>query len=204
MSPSEGQSPVIGLLGGIAAGKTTVAKMLAELGAVVVSADAIGHAVLEKPETRERIAARWGREVFDEGGKVDCGKLSQRVFGDPEELAALEAITHPPIVAAMRQQIEEARSSADVAGVVVDAPLLLEAELDGLCDVLVFIDCPRDVRLQRAGARGWDALELNSRESHQQPLELKRQRARFTIDGNTSLETTFQQVQQLWQETLGL
>ena len=105
MSPSEGNPPIIGLLGGIAAGKTTVAGMLVDLGATVVSADEIGHAVLERPETRERILARWGREVQDEAGKVDRRRLSEKVFGDPQELGALEAITHPAILASMREQI---------------------------------------------------------------------------------------------------
>jgi dephospho-CoA kinase len=204
MSPSEGNPPVIGLLGGIAAGKTTVAHMLVDLGATVVSADEIGHAVLERPETRERILARWGKEVQDEAGKVDRERLSERVFGDPHELGALEAITHPAILATMREQILQARKSPDVAAIVVDAPLLLEAELNGLCDALVFIECPSDVRVARAATRGWDASELDCRESHQQPLDAKRERARFIIDGSAPLETTLQQVQQLWQEILGL
>jgi dephospho-CoA kinase len=204
MSPSEGQPPVIGLLGGIAAGKTAVATMLAELGATLVSADAIAHAVLDRPQTRERIAARWGGEVVGDNGKVDRERLAERVFGEPQELAALEAITHPAIVAALRQQIEEARRSQDTVAVVVDAPLLLETELDGLCDVLVLVECPREERLARAAARGWDPEELGRREAHQQPLGLKRERADVVIQGSASLETTFQQVQQLWQRTLGL
>ena len=204
MSPSEGQPPVIGLLGGIAAGKTTVAEMLAQLGAALVSADAAAHAVLDRPQTRERIVARWGDEMVDDNGKIDRERLAGCVFGDPQELAALEAITHPAIVAALRQQIDEAHRSQDTVAVVVDAPLLLEADLDGLCDILVFVECPREVRLARAAARGWDPDELDRREGHQQPLELKRERADATIDGSATLETTLQQVQQLWQRTLGL
>ena len=87
---------------------------------------------------------------------------------------------------------------------VIDAPLLLEAEFDGPCDVLVFVDCPLEVRRQRAAARGWDADELDRRESHQQPLDRKRERADAIVDGNAQIETTLQQVQQLWERTLGL
>ncbi len=194
--------PVIGILGGIAAGKTTVARMLAELGATTISADEVAHEVLDKPAIRDRIAARWGREVLDEGGRVDRDRLARVVFGNPEELAALEAITHPAIVGELRERLAAARRSAETAAVVVDAPLLLEAELDGACDVLVFVDCPREVRLARAQARGWAAEELDRREGHQNPLETKRRRARFIIDGNCPLESTFQQVQQLWQSLL--
>jgi len=198
----EADPPVIGILGGIAAGKTTVAKMLAELGATTISADEVAHEVLDKPAIRERVVARWGREVLDESGHVDRDRLARLVFGNPEELAALEAITHPAIVAELRERVAAARRSPETAAVVVDAPLLVEAELDGACDVLVFVDCPREVRLARALERGWDAEELDRRESHQSSLETKRQRARFIIDGNCPPETTFQQVQQLWQNLL--
>ncbi len=198
----ETDPPVIGILGGIAAGKTTVAKMLAELGATTISADEVAHEVLDKPAIRERVAARWGRAVLEESGHVDRERLARLVFGNPEELAALEAITHPAIVAELRERVAAARRSPQTAAVVVDAPLLLEAELDGACDALVFVDCPREVRLARAQARGWDPEELDRRESHQSPLETKRQRARFIIDGNGPLETTFRQVQRLWQSLL--
>jgi dephospho-CoA kinase len=204
MSPSEGQPPVIGLLGGIASGKTTVAEMFAQLGARVLCADAVAHAVLDRSNTRERVVARWGDEVLGDDGKIDREELGRRVFSDTQEIAALESITHPAIVAALRQQIADARRSEDVMALVVDAPLLLEAELDGLCDLLVLVDCPIDTRRARAAARGWDPAELDRREGHQQPLELKRQRAQAVIDGNAPIETTLQQVQQLWQRTLGL
>ena len=204
MSPTQGQPPVIGLLGGIAAGKTTVARQLAELGARVVSADDVAHDVLKRPQTRERIVARWGADTLGDDGKVDREKLGRCVFEDTQELAALEAITHPDIVATLRHQLQDARRSKDVIAVVVDAPLLVETELDGLCDTLVFVDCPLEVRRARARTRGWDPDELDRREAHQQPVEVKRERADAIIEGNRPLETTLQQVQQLWQETLGL
>jgi dephospho-CoA kinase len=202
MSPSKAHPVVLGFLGGIASGKTTVARMFADLGARVVSADELGHAVLAQPQIRGRIVARWGKEVLDEGGEVDRKKLGRRVFGDGEELRALEAITHPAILAEMRRQIGAARRAAGVA-VVVDAPLLMEADLDSLCDALVFLECPREARLARAVARGWDAAELERRERFQRPLEVKRRRASFILESGASLETTFQQVQELWQRLLG-
>jgi len=204
MTPSEGHPPVIGLLGGIAAGKSTVSEMFARLGATVVDADAIAHDVLDQAETRERITARWGGEVLNEDGRVDRDALARRVFGDAEETAALEAMTHPSIVANIRQQVLDACESADVVAVVVDAPLLLEAELDDLCSALVFIECPLAVRQARARARGWEDGEVERRENHQHSLRTKREIAHHTVDGSAPPQTTFQQVQQLWQETLGL
>jgi dephospho-CoA kinase len=201
MKPSEGACPVIGLLGGIAAGKSAVAAMFAKLGARVVSADAIGHAVLAELEIRQRIAARWGAEVLDAAGRVDRGKLAERAFAGPAEHAALEAITHPAILDELRRQIASARAASPPA-IVVDAPLLVEAGLDAACDVLVFVECPEELRGARVRERGWDAAELARRQRLQQPLEAKRARARRVIDSGVSLETTFQQVQELWQEIL--
>jgi len=201
MSSREAACPVLGLLGGIGAGKTTVARMLGDLGARVVFADAIAHEVLADPAVRDRIAGRWGPAVLDPAGGVDRGRLGHRVFADAAEVAALEAITHPAILAEMQRQVAEARA-AGAAAIVLDAPLLVEAELDRVCDCLVYVDCPEDVRRARAAERGWGPAELARRERLQQPLDSKRARARFVIDGNASLETTFRQVQALWEETL--
>lgn len=201
MRPTKRLCPVIGLLGGIASGKTTVARMLARLGARVVDADAIGHAALAEPAVRQKVIERWGSEVVGPDGNVDRAALARKVFADPAALAALEAITHPAILAEMRRQVEAARRDGAPA-VVVDAPLLTEAGLAQECDVLAFVECPLETRLARAAERGWHAEELLRRESLQRPLELKRATARVVIDGSASLETTFLQVQELWQETL--
>ncbi len=190
---------MIGLLGGIAAGKTTVARMLAALGARSVNADEIGHAVLGQPAVRDRVVALWGEGVLGPDGRVDRAKVARKAFSGPQELAALEAVTHPAILAELRRQIAAARA-AGAPAIVLDAPLLVETRLDAVCDALVFVDCPREVRLRRAAERGWDAAELARRERLQTPLDVKRARARFVIDGHGPLETTTRQVQELWQE----
>jgi len=203
MSPREGRPPVIGLLGGVAAGKTAVAELFGRLGATVVSADAIGHAVLEMPPIRDRIVARWGAQILGTGGQIDRRKLARQVFATPQEVPELEAITHPAILRELCEQVATRRRSPATVAIVIDAPLLLEAGLDGLCDVLVFVDSPRPVRLARAAARGWEPDELDRRESHQQLLDVKRRRAQFVLDTAAPVETTFLQVQQLWQKVLG-
>jgi len=193
---------VIGLLGGVAAGKTTVAEMLARLGAAVVSADRLGHAALARPGVRRRIVARWGKGVLDNSGRVDRRLLAARVFGCPGELAALEAITHPAILAGLGRAVGAARR-AGAPAIVLDAPLLMETGLEAVCDVLVFVDCPRAARLARAAAeRGWDRAELARREGCQRPLKAKRARAHYIIRNNGRVEATFQQVKELWQEIL--
>ncbi len=189
--------PVIGLLGGIAAGKTLVAQQLARLGAGVLDADRAGHAVLEQPEVVQAIARRWGTEVLDSRGRVDRKRLAQRVFENKEELEHLEAITHPRIARLLRRQAEQLVQQGAVA-LVLDAPLLLRAGWDRWCDALVFVDAPESQRLQRALARGWTAEQFRRREAAQEPLYEKRRRAHVVIDNSRSPEQTRKQVEQLW------
>ncbi len=189
--------PVIGLLGGIAAGKTLVAQQLAQLGAGVLDADRAGHAVLEEPEVIQAIGRRWGVEVLDPSGKVDRKQLAQRVFSDAEELKHLEAITHPRIARLLQQQAEQLVRQGATA-LVLDAPLLLRAGWDRWCDLLVFVDAPQQLRLRRALARGWTAEQFHRREAAQEPLQEKRRRAQVVIDNSGSEEQTQKQVEQLW------
>lgn len=191
--------PVIGLLGGIAAGKSLVAQQLARLGAGVLDADRAGHQVLRMPEVVQAIARRWGPEVLEADGTVNRSRLAQRVFGDKEELKHLEAITHPRIQHLLTQQARRLVQQGARA-LVLDAPLLLRAGWDRWCDLLVFVDAPEQLRLQRAAARGWSAEQFRRREAAQEPLEEKRRRAHVVIDNSGSPEQTRKQVEQLWHQ----
>ncbi len=189
--------PVIGLLGGVAAGKTLVAQQLARLGAGVLDADRAGHAVLEQPEVIQAIRRRWGPDVLDSRGKVDRNQLAQRVFGNKEELKHLEAITHPKIAQLLQQQARQLVQQG-ASALVLDAPLLLRAGWDRWCDVLVFVDAPEEVRAARAAARGWSTEQFRRREAAQEPLEEKRRRAHVVIDNSGPPERTREQVEQFW------
>jgi dephospho-CoA kinase len=197
---------VIGVLGGVASGKSLVAHQLARLGAGVLDADGAGHEVLRLPSVESAARDRWGEEIFGADGRIDRARLARLVFGPSqeaaEERAYLEHLTHPEIG---RRLAEQARRLAEsgAAVVVLDAPLLLEAGWDSFCDTLVFVDAPRPLRAARASARGWSEEEFAARESVQLPLERKRERADVVIDGSGSPESARLQVERLWRTLVG-
>ena len=190
---------VIGLSGGIASGKTTIAQMFEALGAAVVNADEIAHEVIQRPAVRAKIVRRWGRQVLKEDGALDRQALGARVFKARRELRALEAITHPAILREMKARIR--RHKAERAPLIVlDAPLLNEAGLDRVCDAQIFIAvkaAQRDARSARE--RRWTRAELARRESRQMAVAEKRRRAAYVIDNSGSRAATRAQVRRLWE-----
>ncbi len=196
---------IIGLLGGVASGKTLVAQELARLGAGLLDADQAGHQVLRMPHIQQAIRARWGPDVFGPDGQVDRSRLAQRVFGPSPQAEAdrlyLQEITHPEIGQLLRQQAQQLAEQGCPAAV-LDAPLLLEVGWDRWCDKLVFVDAPLEVRQARAVQRGWSADDFTAREAAQWPLDKKRLRADIIIDNSGSLEYTRRQVLQFWQSLI--
>ena len=190
--------PVIGLVGGIGAGKSRVAEAFARRGARVVSGDALAHEALRQPEVKEQVVRRWGARMLDDKGEVQRRLLAAVVFADPEELKALEAMVHPWIKTRIRAEVDAARADALVRLIVLDAAVMLEAGWHDVCDRLVFIDAPRDARRRRvAEQRGWKAEDLEAREAAQLPLTAKAAHADHTIDNSASLEHLERQVDEL-------
>lgn len=179
--PSCGEpKPVIGLVGAIGAGKSTAARCLARRGGAVIDADAIGHAVLELPAVKRGILERWGRRgpLLKPDGKLDRRSIAAVVFGDPAERAALEGMVFPAIREQAAAEIAAARNNPAVRFVVLDAAVMLEAGWDSVCDRLIYVDAPRDLRLSRVAARsGWAAADLDAREAAQMPAAEKMRRA---------------------------
>ena len=200
---------ILGLLGGVASGKSLVARQLAELGAVVLDADRAGHEALRLPRVEEAARQRWGDAVFGPDGHIDRSRLARIVFAPPpdgpRERKYLEALTHPEIGRRLAAQAE-ARSHATAIApplAVLDAALILEAGWDKLCDCFAFVDVPREVRLARALQRGWTEGDFAAREAAQESLDSKRARADVIIDNSGSAEHTQVQVQRLWQFLVG-
>lgn len=178
--------PVIGLTGGIGAGKSTVARILESLGCVVSDSDADAAAILEEPETIGTIREWWGDQVVREDGSLDRAAIAARIFEDEAARGRLEQLVHPRIHD--RRRARFAAAGPEARAFVIDAPLLFEAGLDQECDSVLFVDAPRDVRLARvAEARGWSEEELLRREAAQLPLEEKLDRATSTVpNGETT------------------
>jgi len=190
--PSRDAAPrVIGVLGGIASGKSAAARALAGPDGWTVSADEIAHEVLRSPEVAALLRARFGPEALGRDGAPDRAWLARRVF-DPasgaEDRAAIEGWTHPRVRARILERLQEARR-AGVPRVVLDVPLLLENDarhgLARRCDVLVFVDASDEERDRRAQeARGWPPGEVARREAFQLPLAEKRALANHVLDNN--------------------
>ena len=196
---------IIGILGGVASGKSLVAGQLAQLGAGVLDADRAGHEVLRLPEIEAAARGRWGGGMLDANGRIDRSALGKIVFAPPPngpvERKYLEKLTHPAIGRLLKQQAE--RLATEAAAVVLDAPLLLEAGWAGLCDRLIFVDAPRELRLERVLDRGWSEGDFSAREAAQESLGLKKRRADATIDNSGSVEQTFAQVEDFWRLLFG-
>jgi dephospho-CoA kinase len=192
----------IGLVGGVASGKSRVAQMLVELGAGLVDADRAGHAVLaEDADVQRALRERWGDNVFAADGTVNRAAVAKRVFGEGKHAAAerrfLEALVHPRIGARLAAQRDRLTAEGRSA-VVVDAALLFEANWRPMCDVVLFVDTPRDVRLARARQRGWSEADFAWREAAQWPVEEKRRHADATISNAGSEAELRAAVAEFW------
>jgi dephospho-CoA kinase len=176
----------LGLVGGIGAGKSAVASILADMNYLVLDADKDAKAALDRPDVRGFLIGWWGSQIVGADGKVDRKRVGAIVFANPEERRKLEALVHP-IVRADRSLLIDIARREGRAGVVIDAPLLFEAGSDADCDAVLFVDAPYEQRLRRVLGRGWTAEELDRREAAQMPLEEKRRRSSAVIRNDADL-----------------
>jgi dephospho-CoA kinase len=191
---------VVGILGGIGSGKSAVAAEFARRGARVIPADQIGHEALRQERVRQEVVCRWGPDMLDEKGEIERCKLGAIVFGDPAERKALEALVHPWIRKRIEEEVARAKADPAVRLIVLDAAILMEAGWHDVCDRLVYVDAPREVRLARvARQRGWAGPELEDRERAQLPLTEKQVRADHVLDNSSTLEHLGRQVDELMQ-----
>ena len=191
---------VIGLTGGIGSGKSTVAQMLQQQGAKLLSADAVGHEVYEpgRPAWQEIVDA-FGREVVGSDGKIDRKKLGPIVFSDPEQLRRLNAITHPRMKELMREKLEAERGGgARIA--VLEAALLFDAGWDDLTDEVWVTVAPPEVAAKRTAERsGISVEEALSRIGAQMSNEERIARSQVVIDTDCPLDQTQKQVSEEWE-----
>jgi dephospho-CoA kinase len=193
--------PIIGIAGGIGSGKSTVGRMLADLGCIVTVSDDLARAALEDDDIRETLVLWWGAEVLDAEGAIDRSAVGRIVFADERERRRLENLTHPWIE---RRRLEAwSRAPGAAPAYVIDAPLLFEAGLDCVCDAVAFVHAERPRRLARtAASRGWDEAELAKREDSQMPLDDKRAKADYVIENNDGLSHLESQVRRMLSEVV--
>ena len=193
---------VLGITGGIATGKSTVTKMLAELGAPTISADAVARALLAPgtSATAAVLAAFPACADADNPQKINRRALAQIIFADADARHRLEALTHPPIIAALREQIAEWRANGMARAAAAEIPLLFEVGLEHDLDQVVVAACTGAVQIARLCARdGIDAAEAERQVAAQWPLAEKVARADYVILTDEGLDDTRRQVAALWE-----
>ena len=193
--------PIIGIAGGIGAGKSTVASILAELGAGVVDADRLNHEELNSPEVLAALREWWGEAVA--GHQADRGAIRRIVGDDPEALRRLEDLVHPRIARRSEALIAAYQADPAVRAIVWDAPLLFEVGLAERCDCVVFVEADRDVRLGRLRqGRSWTGQDLQRFEKSQGLLDLKREQADYIVENSSDRLSLRRQVEEVFSQIL--
>ncbi|MDY6877910.1 MAG: dephospho-CoA kinase [Chloroflexota bacterium] len=188
---------LIGLTGNIGTGKSTVARMLAELGAKVIDADTVAHEVMRAgTSAHTQITTTFGPKVLAPNGEIDRAWLGARVFADPAALARLEAIVHPATIEMIRHRIATSQASV----IVIEAIKLVESGLADSCDSIWVTTCQPEQQVYRImDSRNFGRAEAEQRVRAQAPQEEKIARSDVVIDTSGELSWTRVQVQAAWQ-----
>lgn len=193
----------IGLTGGIATGKSTVASMLQRKGAPLVDADVIAREVVEPGSpVLGRVAEWFGSDILLADGSLNRKKLGAIVFADPTQRKALESLLHPPIRALMKERMALLERQYPDKPVIVDVPLLYESGLEAMFDAVMVVYVPAELQRERLKQRdGLTEEQAEQRLAAQLPIEEKRRRADFVIDNAGTLEETQRQIDLFWKES---
>ena len=192
----------VGLTGGIASGKSTVARMLVELGAVHVDFDVLAHEVEApgRPAWRELVAA-FGREILNADETINRTVLGELVFRDAARREALNAIVHPAVFAAWRRQLGEIEETAPHAVVLADVPLLFEVRAEGMMDLVLLVYIPPEEQLRRLMIRnGYTRPEAQARLASQMSIDAKLARADIVVDNRGTITETRERAAAVWEE----
>ncbi|MBL7085028.1 MAG: dephospho-CoA kinase [Candidatus Omnitrophica bacterium] len=193
---------VLGVTGGLASGKTTVASMFKRLGAFCIDVDTIYHQLIKpKAALYKKIISAFGNEILGRGGRIDRKKLGKLVFSKKQNLKRLCRITHPAIIKGMGRQIRNLKRSKKRKIILIDAPLLVEVGLVKMVDRLIVVKASRKKQIARsAKVRGLCYGETIKRIGFQVPLREKIKLADFVIDNNGTLKQTRKQVKAIWEQ----
>jgi dephospho-CoA kinase len=192
---------IVGLTGGIVSGKTTVAKIMKELGAEIIDADEIAYKVVRPQQAAwKSIVQHFGGEILKDNQEIDRKKLASMVFSNPEKLKLLNQLTHPEIIASIKEKIEQLKniSSRDVI-CVIDAPLLFEAHIEYMMDKIIVVYLSREEQIKRLLHRdGLTRREAIKRIESQMPMGEKVYLSDYVINNCIPLKGLKEQVIDVW------
>jgi dephospho-CoA kinase len=197
--------PVIGIAGGIGSGKSLISRLFAALGCAVIDSDVLSHEILQTQEVKEELRRWLGDGVFDGDGSVNRRAVAHQVFGDVGRTKRLNELIHPRVADRRNQLMYQYLQDPSARAIVWDSPLLVETGLDKECDAVVYVEVPRNVRLERLRAtRGWGAEELERREKLQFSLDKKALIADYCIDNSGDEASSQRQVQRVLSQLLAI
>ena len=190
--------PVIGISGGIGSGKSFVARLFEEFGCVVINSDDQVSEAYRRVGVKDTLRRWWGDAVFQEDGEIKRGAIAARIFTDAAEKRRLEGLLHPLVTEMRDQAMAKEADNPKVLAYLWDTPLLFETGLYRDCDALVFVDAPREMRLDRLRRqRRWEDAELSRRENLQMPLDNKEEMSEYKIRNTAGADQVRIQVREV-------
>ncbi len=189
----------IGLTGSIGTGKSTVAKMLQELGAYVIDADKIVHELLKRKNVKEKIREAFG-DVFDSKGEVDRKKLASIVFNNPEKKKILENILHPLVFQEINRFFKEVEKKDPKAVAIAEVPLMIETGSYKNYDKIIVVYAPEELQLKRLLEKGMSKEEAIKRIKSQMPIDEKVKYADIVIENTSTLEDLRKKVEEVYKK----
>lgn len=186
---------IIGIMGGIGSGKSTVSAEFARLGCAVIDADAIAASLLQQQKIQSAIKNAFGKKITTDTGQIDRNKLGEVVFESENNVKIANSIFHPPIIEQAKTLIDNYNRSKKIKAIVLDMPLLTEIGWDIKCDKLIFVDSTDENRHKRAAKKDpKNKKNLKNREKFQISLDKKKKNAHYIINNNSDLLALADQV----------
>lgn len=194
---------ILGLAGGIASGKTEVARVFQKLGAIIISGDDLGREVVEKDQrVWVRLVETFGRKILNSNGTLNRRKLGQLAFSSPVSRKKLNRIVHPSLLRLMRQRVTYVRRQNRKNPIVIDAALLVEWKIPVKMDKLIVVHASRNIRVRRLRKKDLTLSEIRDRMRSQLPFSVERKHADIIIRNDGTLEELRQKAREVWNQLI--
>jgi len=192
------KKPIIGIMGGIGSGKSTVANEFEKLGCKVINADKIAHDLLEEKNIQEEVVGILGNDIIDSQGNIDRKKIAEIVFKNSDLLFKLNNIIHPGVLQKTEELIDQYNQDNQCKAIILDMPLLVEVGWDKRCDKLIFVECDEKTRKNRVLSRFSEKNHIKNRENFQISLDKKKSIADNTVNNNSDFSALVRQIAEIF------